>query len=231
MEPIGILQPAEGYLDAVRQLADSHDAILIFDECWTGFRIDLKGAYGKYGVTPDLACFGKALGNGIPISVVLGHSDIMSVFDEIFFSFTFGGDMLGIVAALAVLDTLSKEPVVEHIEDIGTTLLNGVQELISTHDLSNNVTVNGYPGRHVIDFYVDGIIDLRAKSFFQQEAIKKGILSTAWHAPSYSHTREDVLITLDIYDGVFKELKKALETDSLTSLLEGKKVQPVFRKP
>lgn len=99
LEPMGLIEPAAGYLQAVRRLATEHGAILIFDECWTGFRIHPQGAFGKFGVAPDLGCFGKALGNGVPISAIVGRADVMDALDEVFFSFTFGGDMMGIAAA------------------------------------------------------------------------------------------------------------------------------------
>ncbi|MBT5860685.1 MAG: aminotransferase class III-fold pyridoxal phosphate-dependent enzyme, partial [Alphaproteobacteria bacterium] len=86
MEPMGLVEPGPGYLEAVRQLATQHGAVLIFDECWTGFRIHAQGAFGKFGVAPDMACFGKALGNGVPISVVIGTAEVMETFEEIFFS-------------------------------------------------------------------------------------------------------------------------------------------------
>ena len=108
IEPMGIIEPKPGYLAAVRKLADAHDIVLIFDECWTGFRIHREGAFGKFGVAPDLACFGKALGSGVPISVIIGRADVMEIFDEAFYSFTFGGDLLGITAANAVLDILNQ---------------------------------------------------------------------------------------------------------------------------
>jgi glutamate-1-semialdehyde aminotransferase len=231
MEPVGVTEPNKGYLQAVRELADQMNVVLIFDECWTGFRIHRQGSYGIYGVSPDLACFGKALGNGVPISAIVGRSDIMSVFEDIFFSFTFGGDGLGIAAALAVLDVLEKEPVLEHVDNIGSRLIQGLQQLISTHDLDNHVSLTGYPARHFIGFSVDGKNDLKAKSYFQQEAIKRGILATAWHAPSYSHKEQDVLQTLDVYNDVLKNLKVAIDNEILSEVLEGEEVRPVFRKP
>ena len=140
---MGLEQPAPGYLEEVRRLATKHGAVLIFDECWTGFRIHRQGAFGAFGVAPDLACFGKALGNGVPISVVLGRAEVMEVFDEIFFSFTFGGDMLGIAAAGAVLDVLQAEPVLEDVEALGRTLMDGIEASIASHGLDQHVGLAG----------------------------------------------------------------------------------------
>ena len=90
MEPIGIEEPRDGFLEQVRELATREGTILIYDEVITGFRLAMGGAQEHFGVVPDLACFGKAMGNGFPISTVVGRRDIMELFDEVFFSSTFG---------------------------------------------------------------------------------------------------------------------------------------------
>jgi glutamate-1-semialdehyde 2,1-aminomutase len=84
--------------------------VLIFDEICSGFHFGLGGAQKKFGVTPDLACFGKAMGNGLPISCVVGSADVMKVFEDIFFSFTFGGEVASMAAAMKVLDVLEGPP-------------------------------------------------------------------------------------------------------------------------
>ncbi len=231
MEPMGLETPDPGYLEGVRQLATDQEVLLIFDECWTGFRIHLQGAYGKFGVAPDLGCFGKALGNGVPISVVVGRGDVMDLFDEAFFSFTFGGDMLGIVAAETVLDVLEREPVLEHVETIGRRLLDGVSDLIRHHELEGCIGTSGYPARHFLTFTDDGEDGLLLKSVFQQEAIAGGILAAGYHAPSYAHTSQDVNETLQIYDQTLATIARCLSTKSLAERLSGWRVQPVFRKP
>ena len=231
MEPMGILDPAPGYLEQVRKLADEHGAVLIFDECWTGFRIHRQGAFGKFGICPDLACFGKALGNGVPISVVLGRSDIMEIFDEVFFSFTFGGDLLGIAAAEAVLDVLEEEPVLETVNEIGRKLMDGLVALVAEKGLAANIAVEGYAARHVLSFAGDGADGNLIKSVFQQEAIVRGVLAAGWHAPSYAHNASDVASTLDAYSDALEIIADGLAEGNLADRLHGEIVQPVFRKP
>ena len=230
MEPMGLEQPAPGYLEEVRRLATKHGAVLIFDECWTGFRIHRQGAFGAFGVAPDLACFGKALGNGVPISVVLGRAEVMEVFDEIFFSFTFGGDMLGMAAAGAVLDVLEAQPVLEDVEALGRTLMDGIEALIARRGLGDHIGLVGYPARHFFTFQGDGAEGLLLKSLLQQEALAGGILAAGWHAPSWAHSAADVEATLAVYDGVLGDLAAWLASDSLCHHLAGEQVQPVFRK-
>lgn len=231
MEPMGIVEPEQGYLEGVRRLATQHGAVLIFDECWTGFRIDLKGAYGKFGVAPDMSCFGKAIGNGVPISVIVGKAEVMDIFDEVFFSFTFGGDMLGIAAANAVLDVLESEPVLERVAEIGGALMTGFRNLVDRHGLTANVSVSGYPARHVMGFSGDGHDGLLLKSILQQEGTARGILAAGWHAPSYAHTEDDVAATLEAYDSALDVMRAGLDAGDLEDRLHGDMVQAVFRKP
>lgn len=230
MEPIGLELPNNNFLLEVRNIASKNDIVLIFDECWTGFRIHKKGSYGLFKVAPDLACFGKALGNGIPISVILGNKDIMNIFEDIFFSFTFGGDTLGMTAANTVLDIIEDEPVIEYIEEIGKNLNTGIKSIINDLNLSKYISYIGYPGRSSFCFYGDSNDGLLIKSIFQQEAIKEGILTAGWHAPSYAHTHKDVERTLDVYKNVFEKILDGLKENKLSTLLKGKIVKPVFRK-
>ncbi len=230
MEPMGLDDPLPGYLETVRRLATDHGAVLIFDECWTGFRIHLQGAYGKFDVAPDLACFGKALGNGVPISVIVGCREIMQLFDEVFYSFTFGGDMLGIAAANAVLDVLEREPVLSHVERVGNQLLEGLTELIAQHQLQQFVETAGYPARHFLNFKGDGEDGLLMKSIFQQEALREGVLAAGYHAPSYAHSSEDVSHTLEVYDQTLSTIAESLAEGTLSDCLLGNQVRPVFRR-
>ena len=231
MEPMGIVYPYSNYLEQVRALATKHNVVLIFDECWTGFRIDLQGAYGKFNVSPDIACFGKALGNGFPISAVIGKSEIMDHFDDVFFSFTFGGDLVGITAANEVLNVIETYPVIEHVNNLGKLLLNGTKTLLEKYNLTDRIEISGYPARSVFKFKNKGKDDLLLKSVFQQESIKKGILAAGWHAPSFSHTVNDVNKTLEVYEGVFNKLSEWIKCGNLKDNLYGSVVSPVFRKP
>jgi glutamate-1-semialdehyde 2,1-aminomutase/spore coat polysaccharide biosynthesis protein SpsF len=104
VEPAGAEVPTPGYLQRVVDAAAEHGAISVFDEIITGFRIGTGGARTRYGVRPDISCYGKALGNGMPISAVAGSWRVMQAFDEIFFSGTHGGEALSLAAARSVHD-------------------------------------------------------------------------------------------------------------------------------
>ncbi len=109
MEPVYDKEPKNNFLKKVRTLTKKYGCLLIFDEIVTGFRVHLKGAQYFYGVTPDVSCFGKAMANGMPISAIVGKRKIMKNFDKIFFSTTFGGETLSIVAALETIKYLEKK--------------------------------------------------------------------------------------------------------------------------
>ena len=141
-----------------------------------------------------------------------------------------GGDMLGISAAMAFLSTYESHPVLEHVNNIGRKLMSGCQYLISNHSLENHLKIVGYPARHAFHFHGSGTEALLVKSLLQQEALAGGILSTGWHAPSFSHTEIDVSFTLDVYDKVFSTLSSAINSGSVEDQLLGNPVQPVFRE-
>ena len=109
LEPMNTAEPPPGYLQGLKELVHRHGALLIFDEIITGFRWSIGGAQARYGVTPDLACFGKAMGNGMPISAVVGRADIMRLMEDIFYSGTFGGETLSLAAAIATIDKIERE--------------------------------------------------------------------------------------------------------------------------
>ncbi len=115
LEAGGTQVPAPGFLQRLRELTTHYGVVLVFDEVITGFRLHLAGAQAHYGVTPDLACFGKAMGNGMPISALVGRAEIMRKIEDIFFSTTFGGEVLSIAAALATIDKLQRENVIARL--------------------------------------------------------------------------------------------------------------------
>ena len=102
LEPATFDAPAAGYLEGIKELCTREGALLVFDEIVTGFRVAIGGAQQLSGVIPDLACFGKAMANGFPLSAIVGRADVMRWFEKVFFSFTFGGEAVSL-AAIAVL--------------------------------------------------------------------------------------------------------------------------------
>lgn len=231
MEPVGTVIPAEGYLDQVKALCQKHGALLIFDEIVTGFRVAMGGAQAYFGVTSDITCTGKGMGNGFPISAVMGRREVMECFDEIFFSFTFGGELASLVAAKTVIELYKSENVVSHMWRLGRFLMDGFNFLAEQHGLREHVWCQGLPPRGLTNFMDhDGKPSLVFKSIFQQECIKRGVLFNGQHKFCLAHNDDDVRRTFDVYADAFAVLKLSYESDKPEQFVEGKPIEPVFRQ-
>jgi glutamate-1-semialdehyde 2,1-aminomutase/spore coat polysaccharide biosynthesis protein SpsF len=230
LEPIGMEWPNPGYLEELRELTERYKSVLIFDEVITGFRFSLGGAQEILGVTPDLATFGKALGNGMPISAVVGKRGIMMEMENIFYSGTFSGETLSLAAAIAVIHKIQREPVIEKIWNIGKKIKSGINDRIKKYKLSGVVTVCGSPPWSMVNFnkYKDISSDA-IKTFFIVEMLKKGILTFGTHNISYAHTADDIDNMLSAYDYVFNLISIELEKGVLEKNLEVPVIQPVFQ--
>jgi glutamate-1-semialdehyde aminotransferase len=226
LEPSGGAVPAPGYLDALIQLAHDHGTLVVFDEVITGFRLAPGGAQERYGVVADFVAYGKALGNGMPISAVGGRADLMRIFNEIFYSGTHGGEALSLAAARAVLDTVADGKVLWAMNEMGQRLQNGIVDLVARHEVGNIVRVGGEPERTVVTF--PGERELVHKSVVQQFLIERGILFNGSMFISHRHTIIDIDDTLDAFDDAFHALA---HTADPASLLEGPPAEAVFRKP
>lgn len=214
----------------MRALCDRHGAVLVFDETVTGFRFARGGAQALFGVTPDLATFGKGLANGLPLSVVAGRADLMRGMEEIFFSTTFGGETLSLAAARAVLDKLVAEPVLETIAARGTALLEGTRAAVVAHGLADVVQVSGHPAWSFVQLRAAGPYDaLTLKTLFLQECLARGVLTLGTHTVCYALGEDDVAAVLAAYGEVFAILREALDHGDLHARLRGEVLQPLFR--
>jgi glutamate-1-semialdehyde 2,1-aminomutase/spore coat polysaccharide biosynthesis protein SpsF len=231
LEPVGIVDPLPGFLEGVKDLCKKHGALLIFDEVVTGFRMHLGGAQALYGVTPDIGCFGKAMGNGFPIAAVVGRREVMQTMDDIFFSFTFGGDVVGLAASIATIKEMQSKPVIEHLWSQGERLKDGYNALAKHYDLADVTKCIGLPPRTVCTFADTPKADsLLVRSIVQQEMIKRGVLFLVGHNLCYAHSDDDIEHTLRAHRSALEVLAKALASDEPRRFLEGEPVQAVFRK-
>lgn len=231
MEPVGVIEPKPGFLERVRELTHAHGALLIYDEIVTGFRWALGGAQEYFGVTPDLACFGKAMANGFPIAALVGPKGLMAVCDEIFFSFTFGGETVGLAAAKATITKLRRDDVIPHLWAQGQRLKDGYNALARRFDVARYTECIGYAPRTVITFRdQSGAESLLFKSYVQQECLKRGILFSGGQNLSFSHTDAEVEYTLRVYRTVLELFRDAVAAGDVAERLEGPPVQPVFRR-
>ncbi len=230
MEPVSLESPQKNFLSKVKNLAQQHGALLIFDEVVTGFRFDLGGAQAYFGVTPDIACFGKAMANGMPVSAIVGRRDVMKLFDEIFFSSTFGGETLSLAAAMATIQYILENKVIPSLWKQGEKLKAGIERKIREKGLEGTLSIDGYPIRAVLGFKGEEKEALKMKTLFQQECVKRGILFTGGHNLSLPHDDEKIERTLSVYDEVMEILKYSLEYKMFDEMIEGRLLEPVFRK-
>ena len=232
MEPLTVLKPKNNFLHEVQKMAKHYGAILMFDEIITGFRFSLGGAQDLLGVTPDLSSFGKGISNGIPLSALVGKKEYMEALDKTFFSFTYGGDCIGLSAAEACIPKLQRENVPDHLWKVGKVLKDGFNQLAATHNLEEFMQCIGYPCRSIISFNGRGKYnELELKSILQQELVRRGVLWTGYHALSWSHTSEEINLTLNAYDESMSVVKNIITTGTrIRDHIEGSLIKPVFRE-
>ncbi len=230
LEPIVFEAPQDNFLHKLRELCTKYGVLLIFDEMWTGFRLALGGAQEYFGVQADLACFSKAVANGMPISMLTGRADVMQVFEQkVFFYTTFGGEALSLAAAKATINELRDKDVAKYLASQGKKLREGYNNIAG--DLGLDYTrCFGFDCRSIVVFDAEAGNPLEVKAFVQQEMIKNGILWGGFHNMSYAHSDADVEYTLNVYRRVLPMLKEAVAAGDLPSRMRGEALEAVFRK-
>lgn len=223
LEPCLFEKPQKGFLEGVRELCTKNGALLIFDEMVLGYRLALAGGQEYFGVTPDLATFGKGMANGMPIGMLCGKREYMQHAELI--SGTFGGNAVSLAAANAVLDVYEREPVIETMWQRGHEL----QEYVNAQaQLTNaNAVCDGYPCKPRIRFQYGGEKNDLAMSLFLQVTAANGAL---FHPGGlnvcYALTDEDMRITYQAISLGLTAVAKSSRSDDW-SLLAGKVIQPV----
>ena len=230
LEPMNVVEPDEGFLQGVKKLTHEHGALLVFDETVTGFRFSNGGAQEFFGVTPDLATFGKGMANGYPISAVVGKREYMKLMEEVFFSFTFGGETLSLAAALATLTKLQQEPVIETMRMRGQMLKDKLEALIKENDLKDWFAVSGNPVWSFFLIKENDTYDVwDMKTVYLQEMFAHNILTLTTHNMSYAHTEQDIEHLMQAYASFFAKVKNITNGNALKALLGCDSLQPLFK--
>jgi glutamate-1-semialdehyde 2,1-aminomutase len=230
-------EPEPGFLEGVRALCDSHGAVLIFDEIITGFRWSVHGAQGVYRVTPDLSCWGKAIGNGFPISALAGRRELMELGglqtdqERVFLlSTTHGAETAGLAAFRAVVEAYRRDDPVGAMEESGRRLALSVNEIARELGINEFFEVLGRPSCLV---FVTRDSDQKPsqafRTLFLQEMLRVGVLGQSF-VTSAAHTAADIDQTVD---GVRKALdvyRRAIEAGTVDGLLPGQPVAPAIRR-
>jgi glutamate-1-semialdehyde 2,1-aminomutase len=217
MEVVRNQGPQDNFLHKVRQLATERGIVLIFDECTSGFRETFGGLHKKYGVEPDIAMFGKALGNGYGITAIIGKREIMEAAQTTFISSTFWTERIGPTAALKSLEVMERMKSWEQITQTGLNITAKWKALADRYGLF--ITTNGLPA--LTGFSFNSPNALAYKTLITQEMLAKGYLASTLVFVCTEHTSEVVEGYSEALDSVFRLIKQCEDGRDVMSLLKG----------
>jgi len=229
MEPMTATWPIEGYLQAVREITAKHGIVLVFDEMLTGFRFAPGGAQEYFGVTPDLAAFGKALANGFPLSAIAGRADILNVMPRIFFSGTFGGETLSLAAAKVVLDRMKSGAPTDRLAELGSELIERIDARRDERSKSF-LEFSGHPSWIFLQWRIeDPELLAQAKTLFLQETLRRGVLVLSTHDVTTAFDSADLDLVASAYSESLAIVGAALDAGTMLEVLECEPIRPLFR--
>jgi glutamate-1-semialdehyde aminotransferase len=226
MEPMRHTEPKDNFLQKVRDIANKNKIVLIFDEISSGFRSRVGGAHLIFGVTPDIAVFGKAMSNGYPMAAVIGKRKIMDTAQDTFISSTYWTERIGPAAALATIKKMAGHNVPAHLDTIGKSIGEGWEKLAKKHRL--NISVHGPNPLITISFEYNDKNEIT--TLFVQEMLKRGFLAFPTIYVSYAHTPKHVRKYLGAVDEVFNIVKEGIDKNKIPKLLKGPTRQIGFKR-
>lgn len=226
MEPIRNDQPLPGFLEEVRNIADTFGAVLIFDEITSAFRMNSAGAHMLLGVVPDIAVFAKAIGNGYPIGAIIGKGKIMDAAQSSFISSTNWTERIGPVAALATIKKHARCKVGEQLMHLGKRIQDGWAEAARKHDIQLNI--GGIPP--LSHFTFSSPKHLAIKALFIQLMQQRGFLASNLYYAMYTHKQWHVNAYLEAVNETFAEISRLLQEDKIETSLIGKPAAAGFKR-
>jgi glutamate-1-semialdehyde aminotransferase len=228
----------DGFYQKAIALAHKNGAVWIMDEMITGFKTDFPGSIKKFKAEPDMATWGKGIANGFSFCALTGKKEIMELggirregAPKLFLvSTTHGGETHALAAGLATIDVFENEPVIEHNHRIGDYFIKGVNQIVNQRGLQSFFALTGF--NWSVGLLVknsQGQPDMKLRTLFMQEMIRRGILYQGILSPCYSHTTEDIDWMLAAFDESCEVFSRALEK-GVEHYLVGPEIKPVFRK-
>ena len=223
VEPIagnmGVVLPKDGYLEFLRDITKQYGSLLIFDEVMTGFRVSYGGAQSVYNIDPDITCLGKIIGGGLPVGAYGGKREIMAYVapeGEVYQAGTLSGNPLAMAAGIATLKELSKPGIYQELEEKSKKLEQGIKQaalnngIPITQNRAGSMLCTFFTSTEVVDYDTACTSDTKLFARFFRELLKEGI----YIAPSQfeamfvsiAHTDEDIDVTIDAVERVFKRL-------------------------
>ena len=197
------IKPINGFLRKVRDLTNKYKAILIFDECTSGFRETYGGLHTKHKVFPDMITYGKALGNGYAITAVLGKNNIMQAAQDTFLSSTFWSERIGFVAGIETLKLMKEKKTWNSISKKGKLIKEGWSKVAK----KNNLDIEIYGLNSIPQFKFKKNNNL-LKTFITSEMLKKNYLASNVVYVSMSHTKKIINMYLNDLEKVFFKISK-----------------------
>ena len=229
MEPMNSQYPSNNFLVEVRLLCRKYGAVLVFDETITGYRFNLGGAQKEFNVIPDLTTLGKGIANGYPLSVIAGKKELMMEMENIFFSGTFGGELLSLAAAREVITIHFEQNVSHELTEIGEKVSFGVEKIISDHNLDSVLNLSGHPTWKFLNWSPFNDTDMASiKTFFLQQMFSLGILASSTHNLGLTISDRQIDFLLSSYDTVLGDIRSVLENGTLKHYLNADPIKPIF---
>ncbi|MDP1878035.1 MAG: aminotransferase class III-fold pyridoxal phosphate-dependent enzyme [Actinomycetota bacterium] len=228
MEPMTSTFPDPGYLEGVRRITQDRGIILVFDEMLTGFRFAPGGAQEFFGVTPDLAAFGKGLANGLPLSAVMGRRDLMMLMERIFFSGTYGGETLSLAAARVVLRRMASGEATDTLASVGQSLQTAIDAARSLES-REVLSFTGHPAWLFLKWSIADATTLNeVKTLFLQEMLRRGVLVLGTHDVTTAFTSVDIDHCAGAYAESLDVIVGALADGDVQARLECDTLVPLF---
>ena len=212
------LKPKKNFLKQIRKLCNKYNILLIFDECTSGFRETNGGLHLKYKVNPDIAIFGKALGNGYAINAIIGTSKVMRYANKTFISSTFWTERIGPTAALKTLEIMRREKTWKKIKKIGSSIKFRWLKLSEKHKIP--IEIFGLDA--LCGFNFKSKKNLHFKTFITQEMLKKGFLASNIIYVCIKHNEKILEKYFKILDKIFLKIKINFKGNKINNLLEEK---------
>ena len=227
MEVVRNHEPQNNFLKKVRDLATEKNIVLIFDECTSGFRETFGGIFNKYGVEPDIAMFGKTLGNGYAITAVVGKRNIMESAQKTFISSTFWTERTGPTAALKTLEIMQKEKSWERITQLGILVRNGWEEIAKRNNTL--IKISGIPS--LSSFTFDHKDDLKFRTYLNQEFLKNGYLGSSTFYTSTAHSEKIISEYLTVFEQILYNISHCIENNkSIDEMIDGPIIHSGFKR-
>lgn len=230
IEPCVYDPPKDDFLGKVKKITHENNALLIFDEILTGFRMSRGGGQEYFGVVPDIATFAKGIANGMPLGAIVGKAEYMKSFESVFVSTTFAGEALSLASCIVTIDEFMRHDVCGHMWNIGRIIQEGFRKLVNEKGISAECI--GFPPRLKLLFPDQtGNDSLLYKSLFLQELVENGVfMHPNALFVSFSHTKDNAEFTLDAVGAALDTLKNAIDKGQVERMLHGKVAKEVIRR-